>query len=411
MVFKEFSDPKMFINECFQVSSTGPKASVGTDDRDDNDEGKIETGFGTKEVKDTAGNVVVVNKYDPRKQNFNESFTMSQDVSKLISEHMDLTDPSTVKVVCAMNEAQQNTLLVSLTNKLYEMVVNKIDSIDYGEIPNTRGDIRRLHNYNELNQCITVLKDIFKEFKEDTEPVEVIENAIANIENYKDLYTACFAGKVGFGMAMYKTMTLSVINATSFMIAVCIEYIKRPGSDGLRIVLDKTGVAKVKEHLVYESLKDFNEACRRGDVENALRPMIKNRAQGFVMTAALGLKAVLVVGGVLLALIPMIRNLVYFFYAARARVSSYFDLQAKLLEMNAQELENNPDIKTEDDRKEVIRRQLSIAASFHKLSNAIAVDNKGSEVKATNDIKKDSKDYRIDDIENEPVEPGSGPLF
>jgi hypothetical protein len=206
-------------------------------------------------------------------------------------------------------------------------------------------------------------------------------------------------------------MTLSVINATSFMIAVCIEYIKRPGSDGLRIVLDKTGVAKVKEHLVYESLKDFNEACRRGDVENALRPMIKNRAQGFVMTAALGLKAVLVVGGVLLALIPMIRNLVYFFYAARARVSSYFDLQAKLLEMNAQELENNPDIKTEDDRKEVIRRQLSIAASFHKLSNAIAVDNKGSEVKATNDIKKDSKDYRIDDIENEPVEPGSGPLF
>ena len=48
---------------------------------------------------------------------------------------------------------------------------------------------------------------------------------------------------------------------------------------------------------------------------------------------------------------------------------------------------------------------------YHKLSNAIAVDNKGSDVKATNDIKKDSKDYRIDDIENEPVEPGSGPLF
>jgi len=343
-------------------------------------------------------------------QKFKEDTDLLPITNEMVGKYMDLTDIPTVRAVCSMNEAEQNSLLTSLTNKLYEMIVNKIDNIDYGEIPNTRGDIRKLRHYDELIKCVSVLKDIFKEFKEDPEPVEVIENAINNIENYKDLFVAGFAAKVGFAMGMYKTMTLAVINATSFMIAVAIEYIKRPGSDGLRIVLDKTGVAKVKDHLVYESLKDFNEAARRGDVENAIRPMIKNKAQGFVMTAALGLKAALVVGGVLLALIPIIRNLVYFFYAARERVSTYFDLQAKLLEMNAEELENNPDIKTEGDRKEVIRRQLSIAASFHKLSNAIAVDSKGSEVKATNNIKKDAREYKIDDMDTEP-QSGNGPLF
>lgn len=409
MVFREFTDPKMHVLECLQVSKTGPKASCGTDDRDDNDEGKVETGFAAKEVNGSAGNTIVVNKYDPSSQTFDEQ-VLSPVTSRMVSQYMDLTDPNTVKAVCAMNEAQQNTLLTSLTNKLYEMIVNKIDSIDYGEIPNTRGDIRKLRHYDELIDCVQVLKNIFKEFKEDTEPVEVIENAISNIENYKDLYTACFNAKVSFGMGMYKTMTLAVINATSFMIAVCIEYIKRPGSDGLSIVLDKTGVSKVKEHLVYDALKDFNEAARRGDVENAINPMIRNKAQNFVMTAALGIKAVLVIGGVVLALIPMIRNLVYFFYAARARVSSYFDLQAKLLEMNAHELENNPDIKTEGDRKEVIRKQLAIASSFHKLSNAIAVDAKGSEVQATKEIKKDSKEYKIDDMDTEP-NGGNGPLF
>ena len=407
MLFNEFTDPRA--NQ-FKISTTGPKASNTATVIIPDDTKSEEDGFAGKEIDTSAGNTIVFNKYDPKLRKFEESVGLLKITQEMTAKYMDLTDPTTVKAICTMNESEQNSLLTSLTNKLYGMIVNKIDGIDYGEIPNTRGDIRKLRHYDELVDCIKVLKDIFKEFKEDTEPVEVIENAINNLENYKDLFVAGFAGKVGFAMGMYKTMTLSVINATSFMIAVCIEYIKRPGSDGLRIVLDKTGVAKVKEHLVYESLKDFNEAARRGDVENALRPLIKNKAQGFVMTAALGVKAVLIVGGVLLALIPMIRNLVYFFYAARARVSAYFDLQAKLLEMNAQELENNPDIKTEDDRKEVIRRQLAIASSFHKLSNAIAVDSKGSEVKANNEIKRDSREYKIDDMEPEP-QTGSGPLF
>ena len=413
MLFKELSDPRKnrFLESQLQVSKTGPKASMLSKVIDPDDTKQEEDGYAGKEVKTSAGGTVIINKYDPSMQKFKESTGLLSITNEMASKYMDLTDRATVNAICAMTESEQNSLLTSLTNKLYEMIVNKIDSIDYGEIPNTRGDIRKLRHYDELIKCVSVLKDIFREFKEDTEPVEVIENAISNIENYKDLFVAGFAGKVGFAMGMYKTMTLATINATSFMIAVCIEYIKRPGSEGLSIVLDKTGVAKVKDHLVYESLRDFNEASRRGDVENALRPMIKNKARGFVMTAALGVKAALVIGGVLLALIPMIRNLVYFFYAARARVSAYFDLQAKLLEMNAEELENNPDIKTEGDRKEVIRRQLSIAASFHKLSNAIAVDSKGSEVKANNDIKRDSREYKIDDMDTEPQAGSNGPLF
>ncbi len=35
----------------------------------------------------------------------------------------------------------------------------------------------------------------------------------------------------------------------------------------LAIVMDKTGVAKVKEHLRMKTLVKFNEACRTNDVE------------------------------------------------------------------------------------------------------------------------------------------------
>ena len=201
-------------------------------------------------------------------------------------------------------------------------------------------------------------------------------------------------------MNVYKTITLSLINATSFMIAVCIEYIKSPKNEGLAIVLNRTGISKVKDHLVYEGLIDFNEACKKGEVQGALKPMVQNKAKGFVMTAALGFKALLVLGGVTLALIPMLRNLVYFFYATRTRVSEYFDLQAKLLEMNVEELEGNPDIKTEDDKKTVINRQLTIARTFHKIADSIAIEGKTAEVEATKEIKQEKHEYKIDDIES-----------
>ena len=129
--------------------------------------------------------------------------------------------------------------------------------------------------------------------------------------------------------------------------------------------------------------------------------MIKNRAKGVVISL-LGLNAILVLGGVILAIIPMLRDLVYFFFAARSRLSNYFDLQAKLLEMNAAELKDNPEIKTVGDKDAVIRRQLAIARVFHQISDAVAVEAKTSERRATQEIKNDSRKYKIDDVNTDP---------
>ena len=106
----------------------------------------------------------------------------------------------------------------------------------------------------------------------------------------------------------------------------------------------------------------------------------------------------------------MMKDIVYYFYATRARASQYFDIQADLLEMNANELKNNSDLSTVGDKKSVIRRQLAIANKFRKIADFLALNANKSEREATNDIKKDSKQYKIDDVETDPT--GSdGPLF
>ena len=396
MQFTSITDPKDFVlktklNEAEALANDSINTPVPDSNKPDTD---------TKEKP------LIINQYDP---NAKKNIRMNEATKKLIWEYMDMTDIPTVNTVCAMTEAEHNTMLVSLTNKLYEMIVDKVDSIDFGEIPQTKGDISKLSKFEQLNECHRVLREIFEQYHENTKPVLELENAVTNIESMKDIFIGAYLCKANFPITVYQTMTLAVLNATSFMIASCIEYIKNPKAEGLTIVLNKTGVAKAKDHLVYETLVDFNEACRKGDVQNALKPFVQHKIRGFAMTAALGIKAVLVIGAVVLAILPMIKDLVYFYYSARARVSQYFDIQAKLLEMNAQELKDNPDIQTVDDRKSVISRQLSIARNFHDLANFIGVDAKTSEVKATKEIKNDSRKYKIDDVETNPAT--DGPLF
>ena len=334
---------------------------------------------------------------------------MTQQFKDAISEHMDITDYKTITRLYNLDEAEQNTALLSLTNRLYQMIVNKIDTFDKGDIARTRGNIRKLPKYNDLCECVGVLMGIFEKYHEDTKPVQEISNAISNIENLDDVFTQSYMAKVDFGQVMYETMTLACISSVSYMIAACIEYVKDPKKDGLTIVLDKTGVSKVKEHLLYENICKFNTACKTGDIENALRPLIKARARNFV--GALGfIKAAAIAIPLVLALIPMIKDVVYYFFAARQRVSVYFDIQGDLLEMNAHELEENPDIQTDGDRKTVIRKQIAIANSFHKIADKLAVEAKTAENKATTEIKKDDKKQKIDDIDTDPSS-SDGPLF
>lgn len=403
--FQSFTDPRDYVIKGYN-EGVDTKSSSSTPV---NQDPTSELGKSLEDEKKSGG-AIVINKYNPNASRVTEEgFPMDTHTGNAIWEHMDMADIHTVETVCAMNEAEQNSLLLSLTNKLYKMIVDKIDSIDYGEIPNTKGDITKLSKYDELRECHKVLRGIFQQFREKDEPINTLEDAVDNIVNMKDIFVGAFMAKAEFPKSVYNTMTLAVINATSFMIATCIEYIKSPKKEGLEIVLNKTGVAKAKEHLVYISLKDFNEACRKGEVENALRPFVQNRAKGFVMTAALGIKATLIIGGVVIAILPILKDLVYFYYASKARVSQYFDLQAKLLEMNANELRDNSDIKTEGDKASVIRRQLAIAKAFHDIANYLTVDAKGSEVTATKEIKKDKQTYKIDDVEPNAAE--GGPLF
>lgn len=370
--------------------------------------------------------------YDPEGDNpIDANAALQRLVSPAVMEafvqHMDISDNMTRKAVTYMNEADQASVLASLTAKLYDKIVTKIDDIDYGDIPNSKGDITKLPSYEKLRECIDLLRSILKEFKQDTSPVEVLSVAMANIMTRKDLFGRAFKYKCEMPIIMYNNTVLSIVNGVSYMIATCIEFIKTPNSDSFQVTLDKVALNKTKNNMLYTNLKRFNKICEDGKFDKVMEEVIQAHIHGgkneAAVNEAIGLGAIAAgatkvgawltggpVGWIVLgisalvllvtAIIPLLRDMVFLFYYARVRVSDFFDIQADLLQMNTFKLQNDPTIPAEE-KERTINKQLKFVDLFRKMANKISYTNKEAEVKATREITSDSKKMKLSDVSDE----------
>lgn len=337
-----------------------------------------------------------------------------------LNEHLDMTDRTTRKAVLKLNEAEQGGVLTALTSKLYDHIISKVDDIDYGDIPGTKGDITELPNYEKLNECVMLLRDILKEYKQDTGPIDEIATAISNVSTRKSMFEKAFKYNVELPIVMYNNAVLTIISAVSYMIATTIEFMKTPNRDSFQITLDKVAFAKTKNNMLYQNLKKFNKSCEKGDMDKAMNHVLEHRinklAESVLGEAAATIGAIgiagAVVAGILVVLniIPILREMVFFFYYSRMRVSDFFDIQADLLQMNAYNVENNS-AKTNEDKERIVNKQLKIVELFRKIANKISFTGRKAEVESTKEIANSSKKMKIGDLGDEIPDTVASALF
>ena len=320
---------------------------------------------------------------------------MKQYFIDVINEYYDMSDRDTRNYLLALDESAQNTVLLTLTSKLYNMIIDKTTEIDFGNIPDTKGDITLLESYDKLIDCIKVLTDILREYKQPTDSIDAIRAALDNLEAQKGIYTKGYMLKIDIIMTTYNAVALAIVNSISFMIACTVEFIKNSGNADFKITLDKAGIARTKESLVYNCLVQYNTASREGQIDAAFKPLIRSRARNFGAALAV-ISTGMAVAAVLLNILPILREMIYFFFSINTRISQYFDLQADLLEMNTQLLKSG-EVSSNTDRKIVVERQEAIARRFRKLAEFFAVHTKKADKDATRLIKQDANDNNVND--------------
>ena len=321
----------------------------------------------------------------------------SPEFTRAMNEYFDLTDSNTRKILLAVNEADQDKIMVSLTSKLYDAIMDKVDDIDFGEIPDTKGDITKLSNYEKITNCLDIMYQLLKEYNQPTEPVDTVRIAINNVIERKELFAKAFRYKVELPIVLYNGVVLGIISATSYMISTTISFIKTPTNDSFEMTLDRQAMTKSRQHMVFETLKKFNAACRSGEVDKACEYVIRNNVKNLT-----GLSIGVVAGGIaviglLFSIIPIIRELIFLGYYTRVRTSEYFDAQATLLQLNASNIEANKTIDKEEKDK-IVKKQSKIAEVFRSISNKLAIKVKTADNEATKDIVSSNKKYKTEEI-------------
>lgn len=327
---------------------------------------------------------------------------------KAINEYFDLSDSKTFSYLRSIEEADQNKVLLALTSKLYDHLVDKIDDIDFGDIPKSRGDITKLPNYDKVVDCISIIKGILENSNQDLEPALILENAVKNLNTYKESFIKGYQLNMELPMVIYNTMVLSIYSGISILISSCIEFIKSTDGTGFDIALDKVQLKKTKDALIFRDLKAMNNAFDHGTLPKALDEMLRQNSKNLTGATITTIALAGAVVGVILNIVPILRELTYYFFYSRTKVADYFDAQSALLQMNAYNLASKA---TDNDKdiKEIQKKQLKIADRFKKISNVISVKRTKAEVASEKETKALEKKLKIDDVKD--IESDSSSLW
>ena len=324
---------------------------------------------------------------------------LDTEFNELIRENVN-TDIDANHYLACLDEAGKDQLIASLTEKLYNKIVEKVPDIDFGSIPKSQGDIRRIENYDSMKECVNIIRDIVKQYGQSTEPLDQIDTAMYNLEQKERLFSRCFIMNVELGVITYNSMVMAITRAISLMIATSIEFIKSPTDETFDMSLDKTMYKKTCDTMLYNDIRRFNIACKKGEIDKCLEGLLKNSGArnmaGTTVVAGIfvGISVIGFAIAMMKVLLPIIQDLVYIFYSSKQSISDYFATMADLLQANQAQIIYRQDINAEK-KKKIMKKQSDLANKFRKISNTFAIDMTTAEKNARDLEQAERKKYNV----------------
>ena len=345
----------------------------------------------------------------------------------VLKEYFDTSNRKSMKTLLSLNEADQNQAMVALASKLYEKIVAKVDEIDFGTIPASKGDITKIGNFQELRDCVNTIGDILVHYKQDTSQLDIIDKAIENIKSSKSIWEKAYAVECDIAITFYNTITLSIVSAVSLLISASIDFIKEPGQQTFQISFDRVGYNKTKDKLLFQNLEKFNKSYAKGDIEKLMSSMVRSNikikesameplSESIIAAGTITALASIVGGGMMIGIlltlvIPILHELVNTLYCARQSVSEYFEIQSKIVQFNAEQLKYDY-TKSEAEIKKIYDKQTKIAGLFKKISDKFAIKMNKAESDAKKLIEKErSEKYKAEDLDAQDVPAMSSSIF
>jgi hypothetical protein len=292
--------------------------------------------------------------------------------------------------IIALSEADTFAVNNAMVTDLYKSALEK-GHVDFEDIPVSRGDITKYSGYKSMTDTLALLTDIATKSSMKIKEIGTIETAINNIISFRDHFTKGFALEKQFIIVLYNSLVYACVEATSLIISSYVDYVKRPDKVEFELISIKHGPNSV----CINNLEAFNKAVKSGEANKTLHYIINSEKQSIVGVDDVIVPA-LIIGGLVL-IVPVIRELIFYFYYSRMKVSDYLKQQAALLELNKAMVEVNASL-TQKQKQEILQKQQERIQMLKSMSEKIQVNHSVAQTKTLSDEKEENKSWKLNDI-------------
>lgn len=291
--------------------------------------------------------------------------------------------------IYSLTEAEQAVVNDRMVGNIYQSALKRRD-IDFGDIPNSKGDITKFGGYDNMVATVDMLKALTKKFGIKMQELIVVEEAIDNIRIQKRIFEKGYQLNIDFLQMYYQALVLACVDATTLLLASYVEFTKTVNNIDFQIKRGKG----ISGNICIDSLQKFNVSVKDGSFAKFANGLLNRKHENFL---GLGVGAsAAVVAGVGAAIVPVLRTLIFYFYDAKMSLSEKLAYQKELLEMNAFRL-NAADMDAQK-RNKILDRQKGYMDKLERMSDKIRISDKLAAKSSTASIKQDNKQWNIGNV-------------
>lgn len=290
-----------------------------------------------------------------------------------------------------MNKHDVHQINGQAIQNLYEKTIER-SNINFGDIPDSNGDIEKCKYYESTVQCLDVIDELHKKNNINDDTLMVVKNAISHMIQFKPQFAMGFKMKHEYVMLTYNSLVLAIIDTTTMLIRSYMDYIVT-AEPAYKLNTQKDNERGI---VTVSTLKAFNQACDNGTLAQSLRYMIDSGAKSLVG------ENVVITGVIIMALlsiVPIMRELIYFYYHTRVKLSDYLKMQSDFLEMN--KLAVQASTRPPQERKQIVKKQEKVISDLRRMSDKIMIDHVDTNDVVKKEVKDESSIFSLTNVEKQ----------
>jgi hypothetical protein len=316
-----------------------------------------------------------------------------QDIIKVSPIVMEASSPDDKKYMETMNKDDIHQINGTLIQGLYRTILERKDC-DFGDIPASKGDIEKCKYYKSTAECLDVLGELMVKNEIPTTDVDIIKEAIANVKRFKATFALAFDLNQDYLILFYNTIVMAIVDATSMVIAEYMNYLVGPEQSKYDSVKSRND--KSRGRISLDNLQRFNNEVKVGHFDTMANYMLESQRKNFTGTGIV-IAGVVVVA--LVSIVPITRELIYFYYRSKVKLSDYLSMQADFLELN--KLGVQASNKTAQQKKEIIRKQEKIILKLRRRADKLKINDEDIGALAKKQVETDNKQFSLKNIEKQ----------